>query len=174
MRWVYKGAIYVHISIHRVRVHGSDAIYLHKSLLQKGMAAGSAVSSDTELDFEFSPEGGETTGGGMGSEQDAMAGVSEQPAPSDLAESIKVLVREQTAHALREINVNSRHGGCTSRGESRVGGDILEPYDPQDKDQNVDRWLAKIDQMGAIHHWSEYERSCYMQAKLREAKRTWF
>ncbi|KAK9701518.1 hypothetical protein QE152_g30573 [Popillia japonica] len=130
------------------------------------MAAGSAVSSDTELDFEFSPEGGETTGGGMGSEQDAMAGVSEQPAPSDLAESIKVLVREQTAHALREINVNSRHGGCTSRGESRVGGDILEPYDPQDKDQNVDRWLAKIDQMGAIHHWSEYERSCYMQAKL--------
>ena len=78
-------------------------------------------------------------------------------------------------------------GECCSRGRSqastssrdgpvgsRAGGDILEPFDPDDEDPNVDSWLNKLDQLGKVHVWSEYERSCFMQAKLRGAAKKWF
>ncbi|GJQ73146.1 hypothetical protein Trydic_g1773 [Trypoxylus dichotomus] len=62
--------------------------------------------------------------------------------------------------------------GRGSRTDARDGGEIPESFD-QDKDQNMDRWITKIDQSGTMHGWSKYERAYYMQAKLRGAARAW-
>ena len=50
----------------------------------------------------------------------------------------------------------------------------MEPFNPEDPEPKVDRWLHRIDLLATIDGWSEYERSCVVQAKLRAAVRTWF
>lgn len=71
-------------------------------------------------------------------------------------------------------------GGSATRrrvgggGGLRMGSDMVEPFDPEDKFANVDRWLSMIDQLGEVHGWSEYEKSYFMQVKLRGSARAWF
>ncbi|XP_069686310.1 uncharacterized protein [Periplaneta americana] len=63
---------------------------------------------------------------------------------------------------------------ASSRPMVRAGGELVDAFDPDDRDCNVDRWLNKIDQLGSIHDWREYERLWIMQAKLRGAAKVWF
>lgn len=55
-----------------------------------------------------------------------------------------------------------------------VRGDIIPTFDPDDKITTVIGWLQKIDQLGEIHNWTEYQKSAFMQQKLRGSARTWF
>ena len=68
--------------------------------------------------------------------------------------------------------------GCSScrvtRNVSRLGGDMIEEFDPKDRDCNIDRWLSGIDRLGGIHGWSMEERIILMQTKLRGTARWWF
>ncbi|KAK9876614.1 hypothetical protein WA026_013992 [Henosepilachna vigintioctopunctata] len=75
-----------------------------------------------------------------------------------LAESIKTIVASETAKALKQFQSKSGEYASTSKA-SRVGGEILEPFDPDTKDCNIVKWLNVIDQLGEIHGWSEYERA---------------
>jgi hypothetical protein len=50
----------------------------------------------------------------------------------------------------------------------------LPTFDPDDQGNAVDAWLKKIDQLGEIHKWAEYDKICFMQQKLRGAAREWF
>ncbi|KAK9728670.1 Zinc knuckle [Popillia japonica] len=66
-------------------------------------------------------------------------------------------------------------GAVARRGwEARMGGDILEPFDPDEADWNVERWVSKIDQLGEIYGWSPYERAYFAQGQLKGAARKWF
>ncbi|KAJ8968093.1 hypothetical protein NQ314_002470, partial [Rhamnusium bicolor] len=62
----------------------------------------------------------------------------------------------------------SASGGSTtgrrvgSGGELRVGSDMVEPFNPEEKFVNVDR-LTMIDDLGEVHCWSDYEKSYFMQ-----------
>ncbi|KAJ8929644.1 hypothetical protein NQ314_017647 [Rhamnusium bicolor] len=55
-----------------------------------------------------------------------------------------------------------------------MGSDMVKPFDPEDRFVNVDRWLSTIDQLSEVHGWSEYEKSYFMQIKLRGSARAWF
>lgn len=63
-----------------------------------------------------------------------------------------------------------------SNSESTVSvrGDIVPVFDPDDKSSTVIGWLQKIDQLSEIHGWSEYDKTAYMQQKLRGSARNWF
>ena len=75
-------------------------------------------------------------------------------------------------------------GGCHGRrrgsdvreryGERRAGAELIELFDPESRDSNVDRWLNKIDQLGRIHDWTDYERTHFMQLKLAGPAKAWF
>ena len=116
-----------------------------------------------------------------------------------LREEMRRLFREEMPALLREIkggtntatNTATGTGGAKSsasggsscagecsatarRYEHRLGVGILEPFDPSVTDANVQRWLNKIDQLGEIHGWTGYERSCYMQEKLSGPAREWY
>ena len=64
--------------------------------------------------------------------------------------------------------------GVRDRSGHRAGPEILEPFNPDDRDANAVRWLAKMDQLGEVHAWSGYERASFLQAKLKGAARDWF
>ncbi|GJQ88225.1 hypothetical protein Trydic_g13216 [Trypoxylus dichotomus] len=119
------------------------------------MAERAGSKSSSELDYEYGPEDN-------GSEAS-----TRKTKDGSLAE----LLKEGLADTIQALRVFE---WVWLEDDARVGGEILEPFDPEDKDQNVSRWIAKIDQHGAIHGWSKYERACYMQAKLRGAARAWY
>lgn len=62
----------------------------------------------------------------------------------------------------------------------RVGGNLtmsmemLEPFDPDDEDANIERWVSVVDKLGDVYGWTPVERSYMTQAKLHGAARTWF
>jgi hypothetical protein len=70
-----------------------------------------------------------------------------------------------------DLGVEDRVTPSTSSG---ARGDILPAFDPDDQGNVVDAWLKKIDQLGEIHNWAEYDKICFMQQKLRGAAREWF
>ncbi|KAH0817570.1 hypothetical protein GEV33_005222 [Tenebrio molitor] len=63
-----------------------------------------------------------------------------------------------------DLGVEDRVTPSTSSG---ARGDILPAFDPDDQGNVVDAWLKKIDQLGEIHKWAEYDYIfCFMQQKL--------
>ncbi|XP_069699915.1 uncharacterized protein [Periplaneta americana] len=63
---------------------------------------------------------------------------------------------------------------ASSRPTARAGGELVDAFDPDDCECNVDRWLNKIDQLGRIHDWSDYERAYFMQTKLGGGAKAWY
>lgn len=55
-----------------------------------------------------------------------------------------------------------------------VKAGIIPEFDPDSKNCTVTAWLQKIEQLGQIHNWSNYEKTCFMQIKLRGSAREWF
>lgn len=55
-----------------------------------------------------------------------------------------------------------------------VKGDIIPTFDPDNPATTAEGWLQKIDQLGDVHGWTDYERSCFMQVKLRGPAKDWF
>ena len=70
----------------------------------------------------------------------------------------------------------SSGASCSGRCHGwRLGSDVQERYgEPESRDLNVDRWLNKIDQLGRIHDWTEYESTHFMQLKLAGPAKAWF
>ena len=71
---------------------------------------------------------------------------------------------------------SGRNGGSSrdGRSEIRAGGDLVEPFDPEDPESNENRGIYKIYQLATIHGSSEYEKCCFKHEKLHGAARTWF
>ena len=84
----------------------------------------------------------------------------------------KVLDDTRTAYLSGTCAQSTSHQGMSSK-NSMVDQDIIPLYDPADSNINICSWLNKIDQLGEIHSWSEYTRSCYMQNRLRGRARRW-
>lgn len=74
-----------------------------------------------------------------------------------------------TADNTTEVDSENLQGSASIRPKS----EIIPFFDPDCK-MPVSSWLCKIDQLGDIHKWSEYERICYMQIRLKGAARDWF
>lgn len=49
------------------------------------------------------------------------------------------------------IGVRGSNIAKHSRSDTRVSDNILELFDLNDREANIDRWIAKIDQLDAIH-----------------------
>jgi hypothetical protein len=58
--------------------------------------------------------------------------------------------------------------------QPKVIGEIIPWFDPENQSCVVTSWVQKIEQLGAIHRWSDYEKICYMQLRLKGAARDWF
>lgn len=52
--------------------------------------------------------------------------------------------------------------------------EMLEPFDPNDKDADIDHWLLTMDRLGDVYGWTAVERSYFTQVKLRGEARVWF
>jgi hypothetical protein len=66
-----------------------------------------------------------------------------------------------------DLGVEDRVTPSTSSG---ARGDILPAFDPDDQGNVVDAWLKKIDQLGEIHNWAEYDKICFMQQKTTRCR----
>lgn len=115
----------------------------------------------------------------------SQAGVTSQETPVSSRSEGQQSVASEAGCSVAEVG--AVQGGGTSltasasgvdgkvvRGEMRVGGDILEPFDPDDPEANMERWVAKIDQLGEIYGWSDFERAYFAQMKLKGAAKKWF
>lgn len=51
--------------------------------------------------------------------------------------------------------------------------DIIPVFDPEKSDTSSHQWLAKIEQLAAVHNWSDAIKSYYMQARLGGIARVW-
>ncbi|KXZ75922.1 hypothetical protein TcasGA2_TC031710 [Tribolium castaneum] len=63
---------------------------------------------------------------------------------------------------------------CSTVRSWKIGAEIVDYFDPDDADCNIERWLAKIDQLGQVHGWSELEKAGIMQSRLMGAAKAWF
>lgn len=72
-----------------------------------------------------------------------------------------------------DIELGSDSFGPSVSG-TNFNGDIVPPFDPDDKTLTVTGWLQKLDQLGEIHHWTDYHKTSFMQQKLRGSARNWF
>ncbi|KAJ4439147.1 hypothetical protein ANN_15104 [Periplaneta americana] len=119
----------------------------------------------------------------------------------DVARAIQNMMQEQAARILKEVEERAqatlRHvtdrqpeaGGASkeeeeaprvevrpaalggsSRPTATAGGELVDAFDPDDCECNVN----KIDQLGCICDWSDYERAYFMQAKLRGGAKAWY
>ncbi|KAK9891712.1 hypothetical protein WA026_016510 [Henosepilachna vigintioctopunctata] len=132
---------------------------------------------DLELDYELESDGSEAQ---VSNTKKFMARLLKD----GLAESIQNIVASETAKALEKFKMksgesisNNMVSNCSSScsvSRTRAGGEILEPFDPDSKDCNILKWINKIDQLGEIHEWSDYERAYFMQSKLQGGARTWY
>lgn len=53
-------------------------------------------------------------------------------------------------------------------------GDVVPPFDPEDKGQNADKWCQKVDELRQVFGWSE-EATIYLAlSKLRGLAETWY
>ncbi|KAJ2941659.1 hypothetical protein O0L34_g10454 [Tuta absoluta] len=51
--------------------------------------------------------------------------------------------------------------------------DIIPIFDPEKNDLESAQWLNKIEQLGAIHNWSDKMKSYFMQARLSGMAKVW-
>lgn len=54
-----------------------------------------------------------------------------------------------------------------------VKPDIIPEFDPEKSELPAQQWLNKIEQLGAIHGWSDTVKSYYMQARLCGLAKMW-
>ncbi|KAJ8985502.1 hypothetical protein NQ317_015044 [Molorchus minor] len=91
---------------------------------------------------------------------------------------LHVLEGERSASGGSTVARRTGNGGelrmGSDQGSHTQGSDMVEPFDPEDKFVDLDRWLSVIDRLGEIHGWSEYEKLHFMQIKLRGSARDWF
>lgn len=86
------------------------------------------------------------------------------------------LVKKMVNECVEEKRRSTHKRGATSRyaATSRSMAEIVPKFDPDSKDSNVIAWLSKIDQLGVIHDWDDYEKCCYMQSRLAGEAKEWF
>lgn len=53
-------------------------------------------------------------------------------------------------------------------------GDAVPVFNPQDRNQTIESWCAKIDELRVIFHWSEDTTIYYALAKLQGLAETWY
>ncbi|CAH2239025.1 jg23584 [Pararge aegeria aegeria] len=51
--------------------------------------------------------------------------------------------------------------------------DIIPIFDPEKNDIETERWINKIEQLGAVHNWSDEMKSYFMQARLAGMAKVW-
>ncbi|XP_061717286.1 uncharacterized protein LOC133525073 [Cydia pomonella] len=54
-----------------------------------------------------------------------------------------------------------------------VKPDIIPEFDPEKSELPAQQWLNKIEQLGAIHGWSDSVKSYYMQSRLSGLAKMW-
>ena len=50
--------------------------------------------------------------------------------------------------------------------------ELIEYFPPESWDFSVDPWLNKIDHLGLIHKWTEYEKMYFLYLKLADLTKT--
>ena len=94
---------------------------------------------------------------------------------SSLEKLIEDKLEEKIAKFVQDRTKKTRVTGSeTEASSSRARGDIIPLFDPNDESMDAVTWLNKIDQLGHIHNWDDYAKSCYMQERLAGEARTWF
>jgi hypothetical protein len=68
----------------------------------------------------------------------------------------------------RLVPPTAPHAGGEAH-QPKVTGEIIPWFDPENQSCVVTSWVQKIEQSGAIHRWSDYEKICYMQLRLKGA-----
>ncbi|KAK9747123.1 hypothetical protein QE152_g5601 [Popillia japonica] len=99
-----------------------------------------------------------STAGGSGLQSVATGGNSMRSISSTTGTASPGVQRSEPIIGDEDSGDRRSHRG---RGEARMGGDILEPFDPDEADSNVERWVSKIDQLGEIYGGSLYERAYF-------------
>lgn len=56
----------------------------------------------------------------------------------------------------------------------RVAMEMLDIFDPDDPDANVDCCMNTVDRLGEVRGWLGHEKAYFAQAKLRGEARAWF
>lgn len=89
---------------------------------------------------------------------------------------LEQLVTDKLEGMVQKIICNKKDGSVfsTSRNDNLKGDAIIPPFDPDDRENNVNVWLKKINQLGEIYNWDNAKRSYYMQARLEGAARKWY
>ncbi|KAJ8910567.1 hypothetical protein NQ315_008952 [Exocentrus adspersus] len=104
-------------------------------------------------------------------------------AGSSLTADIRKIARQQAAlvvgdlaevPASRRPAISETEASGLGRRSLLLGHDMVDKFDPADPDSSIERWLQKIDQLGVVHGWTNYERATLAQAKLTGAARRWF
>ncbi|KAJ8920492.1 hypothetical protein NQ315_005361 [Exocentrus adspersus] len=109
----------------------------------------------------------------MDQEEEQMDELYQRLIKQQIERKINKLIQKGIAQAgLTETEEQEGEAG-TSR-PVVLKGSILPRFDPDQKMLTVTSWLQKIDQLGRLHSWTDYEKSCYMQNKLAGTARDWY
>ncbi len=52
--------------------------------------------------------------------------------------------------------------------------ELVERFDPDHRDANIERWLAKIEQLAKIHGWPDITKSYIVNVRLAGAEQAWY
>ncbi|KAK9688480.1 hypothetical protein QE152_g35308 [Popillia japonica] len=96
----------------------------------------------------------------------ATGGNSVRSIPSTTGAAYPGVQRSEPIMGAEDSGDRRSHRG---RGEATMGGDILEPFDLDEAELNVERRVSKIDQLSEIYGWSRYERAYFAQGRLKGA-----
>lgn len=94
-----------------------------------------------------------------------------------LQDEIERKINDAIRNSFRSVApsvVSARDADNGPSGSTILKGDILPQFDPDQKTSTVTSWLQKIEQLGQLHRWTEYEKACYMQNKLKGSARDWY
>ncbi|XP_018569072.1 uncharacterized protein LOC108909267 [Anoplophora glabripennis] len=86
----------------------------------------------------------------------------------DVSEAIAATSRHS------EVLGGGRESGRLKRHSLMLGHEEVDWFDPDDPDTNIEHWLRKIDHLGMIRGWTNYERATLAQANLAGTARRWF
>ncbi|KAJ8917002.1 hypothetical protein NQ315_012919 [Exocentrus adspersus] len=106
---------------------------------------------------------------------------------SGLMDTVRRVARQQATLTINDLSETTSqrvgdpmvvvHGQAGTSSGSRtllVGSDVLDYFDPDDADANIERWLYKVDSLRKVHGWSDYEKSTLVQRRLEGSARRWF
>ncbi|XP_031335232.1 uncharacterized protein LOC116165084 [Photinus pyralis] len=62
----------------------------------------------------------------------------------------------------------------TSRGGASFRGEAVPTFDPEDRDQDVEMWLRKMNDLRDVFRWSEEATIYHALSKLRGLAETWY